>query len=167
MLGLLRKADRSFERIGSQRFRAANKDGYMVDLVKPEPRPIIKRERRRMGGEVDLEAAEIRNLHWLASSPKFRQIVIGDDGYPAAIACPDPRSFALHKLWMSAQPDRKPMKKQRDRSQAIAVAYLVLKYLPQHKFAPSELRMFPKDIVEAAADHMSRHDLPAGFREDR
>ncbi|MGD8267947.1 MAG: nucleotidyltransferase domain-containing protein [Desulfobacterales bacterium] len=167
MLGLLRKADRSFKRIGSQRFRAANKDGYMVDLLKPEPRPVIKKERRRMGGEGDLEAAELRNLQWLASSPKFRQIVIGDDGYPAAMACPDPSAFALHKLWMSEQPDRNPIKKQRDRNQAIAVAYLVLKYLPQHKFAPSELRMFPKDVVDAAADDLSRSDLPAGFSEDR
>ncbi len=167
MLGLLRKADRSFVRIGNQRFRAANKDGYMVDLLKPEPRPIIKRERRRMGGEGDLEAAEIRNLQWLASSPKFRQIVIGEDGYPAAMACPDPRAFALQKFWMSAQPDRNPLKKQRDRNQAIAVAHLVLKYLPQHAFAPQELRMFPKEVVDAATVDLSGHDLPPGFSEDR
>lgn len=163
LIELLRKADRSFERIGNQRFRAANKDGYMVDLVKPEPRPIMKSERRRMGGEADLEAAEIRNLQWLASAPKYRQVVIGEDGYPAAMVCPDPRAFALHKIWMSAQPDRNPLKKHRDHSQALAVAYLVLKYLPQHKFAPSELRMFPKSVADAATEEIFNQELPPGF----
>lgn len=116
-----------------------------------------------MGGEADLEAAEIRNLQWLASAPKYRQVVIGEDGYPAAMMCPDPRAFALHKIWMSVQPDRNPIKKQRDRSQALAVAYLVLKYLPQHKFAPSELRMFPKSVADAATEEIFNQELPPGF----
>jgi hypothetical protein len=163
MIELLRKTDRSFERMKSRRFRAVNKDGYMVDLIKPEPRPIMKQELRRMGGEKDLEAAEIPNLQWLATAPKFRQVVIGDDGYPAAMACPDPRCFALHKIWMSTQPDRNPLKTQRDRNQAIAVAHLVHRYMPQHKFAPSELRMFPKTVIDAAAAALSNLELPPGF----
>jgi len=60
--------------------------------------PNRKKERQRMGGDTDLKAVEIRNLQWLVSSPKFSQIVVGDDGYPAAMFCPDPRSFALHKI---------------------------------------------------------------------
>jgi hypothetical protein len=163
LIELLRKTDRSFERMDARRFRAVNKDGYMVDLLKPEPRPVLKSEPRRMGDHSDLEAAEIRNLQWLASAPKFSQVVIGDDGYPAAMVCPDPRCFALHKNWMSTQPDRDPLKKQRDRNQSIAVAYLVHRYMPQHKFAPSELRMFPKEVVDAATAEISNLELPPGF----
>ncbi len=33
------------------------------------------------------------------------------------MVCPDPRAFALHKIWMNAQPDRNPLKKQRDHNQ--------------------------------------------------
>ena len=163
LIGLLQKVDRSFERVDDQRFRAVNKNGYMVDLIKPEPRPVIKIEQRRMGGTGDLEAAEIPNLQWLASAPKLRQVVIGDDGYPAAMACPDPRCFALHKIWMSAQIDREPLKKQRDRNQAIAAAYLIRQYLPQYKFAPSELRMFPKTVIDTATAEISDPTLPPGF----
>ncbi len=63
----MRKADRSFERVKNQEFRAVNKDGYIVDLVKPEPKPIIKKERQRMGSDTDLKAVEIRNLQWLST----------------------------------------------------------------------------------------------------
>jgi len=163
MLALLRKADRSFDVVKRQNFRAVNKDGYMVDLIKPEPRSVITRERRRMGAKGDLEAAEIRNLQWLVSAPKFSQVVIGDDGYPAAMACPDPRAFALHKLWLSGQPDREALKKRRDRHQALAVAYLVSQYMPQYRFTSSELRMFPKDVFTAAARALSDQEPPPGF----
>ena len=97
------------------------------------------------------------------TAPKYRQVVIGDDGYPAAMVCPDPRCFALHKIWMGTQSDRDPVKKQRDRHQAITVAYLVHTYLPQHKFAASELRMFPKAIFDAATAEIASHELPPGF----
>jgi len=147
LIDILRKADRSFELMGPQSYRAVNRDGYMVDLIKPEPRQILKEEQRRMGGAGDLMAAEIRNLDWLILSPKFSRIVIGNDGYPARMVTPDPRSFALHKLWLSRQTDREPVKKPRDREQAKAVAQLVVRYLPQYQFAISELRMFPKELV--------------------
>ena len=163
MLALLREADRSFEPMRKQNFRAVNKGGYMVDLVKPEPRDLFTREQRRMGSKGDLEAAEIRNLQWLVSAPGFNQVVMGDDGYPAAMACPDPRAFALHKMWLSDQADRNPLKKKRDRQQALAVAYLVSKYLPEYRFTSQELRMFPKDVFTAAAKELSGQEPPPGF----
>lgn len=160
MLELLRKADRSFELVERQNFRAVNKDGYLVDLIKPEPRNVFIRERRRMGAKGDLVAAEIRNLQWLLSSPKLKQVIIGDDGYPAAMSCPDPRAFALHKIWLSDQVDRNPLKKKRDRQQALAVAYLVSKYLTQYSFAAADLRMFPKEVFTRAAREIADQASP-------
>ena len=71
LLGIIRKADRSFEAVRSGDFRAVNRDGYMVDFIKPLPKKIMQKEPMRIGGPGDLEAIEIRNLHWLISSPKF------------------------------------------------------------------------------------------------
>ncbi|MBT8339185.1 MAG: hypothetical protein HKP58_08110 [Desulfatitalea sp.] len=85
LIELLQKADRSFKKVEHQRFRATNKTGFMVDLVKPEPRSVMVKERRQMAGPEALESAEVRNLQWLISSPIFTQVVIGDDGYPATI----------------------------------------------------------------------------------
>ena len=41
-----------------------------------------------MEGPEDLKAAEVKNLHWLISSPKVHQVVIGEDGFPAAMSAP-------------------------------------------------------------------------------
>lgn len=163
LLAILRKTDRSFELSSSQRFRAVNRHGYMVDLIKAEPKKVMTREPRRMGGPGDLEAIEIRNLQWLLSSPKISQIVIGDDGYPSEMAVPDPRAFALHKLWLSGQTDREPIKKQRDRDQAMDVVRLVIQHLPQYAFKRSELKMFPKELLKQAQKQISEIQGFPGF----
>jgi len=129
------------------------------------PKQLLKKEVGRMGGPGDLEAVEIRNLQWLISSPKFSQVVIGDDGYPAPLVVPDPRAFALHKLWLSEQADREPVKKQRDCDQGLAVAQLIIQYLPNYHFKTSDLRMFPKDVVRRAKERISYIDLPVGINE--
>lgn len=163
LLGVLQKADRSFEIARSHGFRAVNKNGYMVDLIKAEPKSMFHREPKRMGENGDMEAVEIRNLQWLLSSPNFSHIVIGHDGFPAAMVAPDPRAFALHKIWLADQPDREPLKKQRDRHQGVAVAQMVMRHLPQYSFEASELRMFPKEVVKSAKDRISDSESPAGF----
>jgi hypothetical protein len=163
LLDILRQADKSFELSGPRSYRAVNRNGYMVDLIKSEPKQMLKRERTQMGGPGDLKAAEIKNLHWLISSPKIYQVVIGEDGFPAAMSAPDPRAFALHKLWLSKQANREAVKKQRDHDQAIAVANLVVKYLPQYKFKATELRMFPKALFTEAEKNITDLYLPSGF----
>ncbi len=150
LLDILKKADSSFSLVQAGSFRAANKKGYLVDLIKPMPESIWKPVSRSIGGPDDLQAADVRNIDWLISAPKFSRVVIGRDGHPAEMVVPDPRAFAAHKLWLSTQDDRNAVKKQRDRTQALAVAELVKRYLPQHRFAISALRMFPKDVVAAA-----------------
>ena len=46
---------------------------------------------------------------------------------------------------------------QRDRAQAMAVGKLVVEHLPQYRLDASELRMFPQEVVQKAADffHLS------------
>jgi len=163
LLGILKKADNSFQLNAKYDFRAVNQDGYMVELIKAEPRQVFKKEKTQIGGSEDLRAAEIRNLQWLISSPKLSQVVIGDDGYPALLVVPDPRSFALHKLWLSKQPDRESVKKERDRHQAATVISMVLQYLPQYQFQEAELRMFPKEIVDDAKKKVADLNPPVGL----
>jgi hypothetical protein len=162
-MGILRKADRSFEPSSTNNYRAVNRNGYMVDLIKPIPKPIWKKEPTSIGGPGDLVAAEIRNLQWLISSPKFSQIVIGEDGFPAKMVTPDPRAFALHKLWLSDQDDRESVKKRRDQNQALAVFQLVLQYLPQYQYNANELRMFPAEVVEKVKLFYENSNFPVGL----
>jgi hypothetical protein len=163
LIEVLRKADRSFEVSQRGGYRAINRDGYIVDLVKPLPKPPEKEEATRMGGSGDLVAVEIHSLQWLVSSPKFQQVVIGQNGFPATMVAVDPRAFALHKIWLSAREDREPVKKGRDMDQALAVARLVLLHLPQYRFSASELRMFPMEVVQSAKRFIEELEVPPGF----
>ncbi len=98
--------------------------------------------------ELELVAVPIRSLNWLLSSPKITEVVIGSDGAPAPMVCADPRSFALHKLWLSSQLSRDPLKKSRDHAQAMAVASMVIDKMPHLLFDANDLKNFPKAISE-------------------
>ena len=169
LIGILRKVDKSFSLIEKQAYRAVNDRGYMVDLIRPIPKPPWKKEPDMVGSASDLKAEDIQNLEWLLSAPKLRQIVIGEDGFPARMTVPDPRVFALHKLWLSRQPGRDPLKKPKDRQQAFMVAELVARHLPRLQFSIAELRMLPREVAELSGElfdhlHVSAKDnLPPGF----
>jgi len=49
LLGIIKKADRSFESISPSGFRAVNRDGFMVDLIKSEPKQLLNKSTRKQG----------------------------------------------------------------------------------------------------------------------
>jgi len=150
LIHLLRKVDKSFART-DQTFRAVNDEGYLVDLVKPLRTPPWAKEPAKIGSDADdLSAVEITGLSWLESAPAFEATAIDEQGQPLRIIAPDPRVFAVHKHWLSKQPDRAPIKRQRDQRQAQCVADLATVYLPHLPFEADELRMLPKALVDDA-----------------
>lgn len=145
LLDLLRTADRSFEP-SARTFRAVNGEGYMVDLIKPQPRDLRRSHRSSLSAN-DLEAAEIEGLVWLENAPAFEAVAIDEKGYPLRLIAPDPRAFAIHKHWVARQPGREPVKAMRDAAQALLVGMMTRALLPHLAFEPSELRMLPREIV--------------------
>ena len=148
LMGILRTADKSFHPISKRSFRAANSNGYLVDLIGPMPsHPLENSKPAAIGeNEDDLAAVEIEGLQWLVNSPKVTAIVLDKRGYPVQYTCPDPRSFALHKLWLSRREDRDPLKKLRDEAQAHAVADMIGRYLPHLRFDDAVLSAVPKSL---------------------
>jgi hypothetical protein len=150
LLAVLKNIDRSFERTGSQ-FRAANAEGYLVDLIKPQARPPWRDEPSAIGEEPDdLQATMIEGLVWLESSPAFSAVAIDHDGWPVPIVTIDPRAFAAHKLWMSTLPGRDPLKRHRDAAQARAVAGLVVQHLPHLPYEAGAMQMLPREVFRGA-----------------
>jgi hypothetical protein len=147
LIGLLQKVDRSFAAPPGS-FRAANDDGFLVDLIMPQPRQPSRAPSRRQIGDrnSDQVAAEIEGLDWLQDSGVVSEIVIDEKGFPARILAPDPRAFAVHKAWLSRRPDREPGKKRRDLAQARAVAGMVHDYLPAMPFDDEALQAFPAKV---------------------
>jgi hypothetical protein len=160
LLALLQRVDRSFER-SRQTFRAVNRDGYLVDLIKPMRNPPWTPEQGRVGGEENLDAAEIEGLAWQESAPPFEAVCIDDRGQPLRIITSDPRVWTVHKLWLSERPDRAPIKRRRDAEQARAAMALVREHMPHLVFDAGELRMLPKELVERAARQLPASTNPA------
>ena len=79
LIGILRKIDKSFTVMDKQNFRAVNDSGFMVDLIRPMPKPPWKKQPDMVGEKADLRAADIEHLDWYLSAPKLRQILIGED----------------------------------------------------------------------------------------
>jgi len=156
LLHLLQKIDRSFER-STQTFRAANGDGYLVDLIKPLRNPPWVAESQRVGVDADdLSAAEIEGLAWHESAPSFEALAVDEKGEPCRIVATDPRVWAAHKLWLSKRQDREPLRRRRDEAQAQAIGHLVAKYMPHLPYASEQLKMLPKTVFEEAASLFSQ-----------
>jgi hypothetical protein len=157
LLGLLQRVDRSFSLPRGRSFRAANRDGYLVDLIRPEPKHVF---RDRVPAALtdlpdDLEGAAIFGLDWLVNSPKVEATVIDDKGLPCRVVATDPRVFALHKAWLAEREDREPLKRRRDREQAVAAAEIAIRYLSLDFEAgdlsslPARLRAHAEPLAEA------------------
>jgi hypothetical protein len=109
LLGLLKNADKTFECVRENGYRAANAGQFMVDLV-TAPRGMHTTDLVTFA-ESDLVAVEVPGLQWLLNAPKLDAIAIDEDGWPVPMRVPDPRAFALHKAWLSGLKNRETIKK--------------------------------------------------------
>ena len=160
LLGLLRKADRSFHKT-DRSFQAVNDDGYLVDLIEPMRDPPWQLGASSVSAEPsDLEAVQITGLAWHENAPQFEAVAIDARGFPVRIVAPDPRAYAVHKHWLSGRPDRSMLKRGRDAAQARWVAALVSACLPNLRFDPDISKASP----EASLNRQGRSSAYPGRR---
>ena len=161
LLGILQDVDATFKPQRKRSFRAVNAKGFMVDLIRA-PIDSGGLALTSIGSGIDLVAEQLRGLEWLTALPLMTQIVIADNGFPVRFVVPEPRVFALHKLWVSLQPTRDPIKRKRDLHQAEAVVQLALDYFnlrfddPAIKALPSDLTSMIPGLVERINDRRSK-----------
>lgn len=164
LIGVLRKVDKSFTPLQPRAFRATNRDGYLVDLIRPQPRNVLRDSSRASVSSIadDLQGAPIDGLQWLINAPKTSAIAIDERGYPVKIPTIDPRVFALHKAWLAQRPDRSAIKAVRDRGQAQVAARIATDHL---NLPLDKLKGLPAALRDAAAKTLSPPG-PQGFSED-
>jgi hypothetical protein len=145
LLGVLRRADKTYEIDAKSKLRARASSGFMVDLIRQMPQPPWADEPDRFF-KGDLVATDIHNMDWLLSAPRIEQPVIAVDGRVVSLVVPDPRAFAAFKLWLSRSAERDPLKRRRDASQAAAVIELLEQRLP-HLNNWGAFKFFPKQVL--------------------
>ena len=150
LLSILQAVDKSFQIVRGQSFRAANDKGYMVDLIRQMPNPPKRDEPDRFFSDDDLIATDIWNMKWLLNAPRVRQTAIALNGSMFPICAPDPRAYAMFKLWLSQSDERNPVKKSRDLAQAQALARLIEDKLPHLAKHWHHVSSFPAAIARDA-----------------
>jgi hypothetical protein len=157
-LARLRRADRSYEIRPGSPLAAVNRHGFQVRCLGP---PAARGPHRPLGRVAPglTVPADLGDLAALLAAPKFSQVVIGRRGDPVTLVAPDPRTLALNLLWRSAHADREPAAQERHRTQAAALAELILRYLPQYYFFSAELRFFPPRVARLAQNLVEGYEV--------
>jgi hypothetical protein len=100
-----------------------------------------------MGKRDQPKPVPLEEQEWLLRGAFVTRVVVGRDATPARMTVPDPRWFALQKLWMSRQDKRNPLKRGKDAKQGIALLNAIKDWMPQLKLdsafedeLPNELR---------------------------
>lgn len=165
LIGILQQADKSFQLLQPRSFRAVNKDGYMVDLIRPQHQDELRQTRLNsvFGSEHDIESAPIEGLDYLVNAPRTSAIALDERGYPLHVSVPDPRAFAVHKLWLSKRKDRNAAKKTRDLAQAHAAAAISTQLLTL-SFSDPSLAALPAAML-AGANELGNTGEPAAGTE--
>ncbi|WP_421854942.1 GSU2403 family nucleotidyltransferase fold protein [Novosphingobium sp.] len=156
---MLKEVDPTFTINSERDFQARNAKAYEVELlvapsragtlgIRDQPRPVPLPEQE-----------------WLLLGRPVDQVIGCRDGSPARIVAPDPRWFALHKLWMAAQAKRNPLKRPKDRKQGLALLDAVAAAMPHYRLGddfiaelPAELRPHFREWQELGA-----RDRPAAW----
>lgn len=144
LMSILRRVDRSFT--ADYGMIARNDRGYIVDLIVPENESIAI-----MRPDGDVEAQQIGGIEWLLTGKPFEQVVVGADGLPVRMVVPEPRTFALHKLWVSRRGDRNPLKSVKDMAHARIIARLATSNLGLPLTAKS-MHWLPKQLKALVSD---------------
>lgn len=123
---MLKAVDPTFAINSERDFQARNAKAYDVELLVAPSRAgtLAPKDRPR--------PLPLPEQEWLLLGRPVDQVVGCRDSSPARIIAPDPRWFALHKLWLAEQPKRNPHKRPKDRAQGIALLNAVAEAMPHY-----------------------------------
>lgn len=100
---------------------------------------LLRRDRPR--------AIALETQEWLLRGRCVDHVVIARDGSPARIVAPDPRWFALHKLWLSTQDTRNPLKRDKDSRQGTALLNAIEEAMPHYRLDAAFQTEVPAELA--------------------
>jgi hypothetical protein len=124
---MLKSVDSTYTVNTERTFQARNAKAYEVELL------VAPSRARTMGRNPRSTPVPLQEQEWLLNGRFVTHVVVGRDATPARLVVPDPRWFALQKLWMSEQPKRNPLKRGKDARQGIALLNAIQDAMPQFK----------------------------------
>lgn len=138
---MLKAVDPTFTINTEREFQARNAKAYEVELLVAPSRV------ETLAGKDRPRPVPLREQEWLLPGRRVDQIVPCRDGTPARIVAPDPRWFALHKLWLGAQAKRNPLKRRKDLVQGAALLDAISEAMPHYLLDEEFLQGLPSELM--------------------
>lgn len=138
---MLKAVDPTFTINTEREFQARNAKAYEVELLVAPSRV------ETLAGKDRPRPVPLPEQEWLLPGRRVDQVVPCRDGSPARIVAPDPRWFALHKLWLGAQAKRNPLKRRKDTVQGAALLDAVAEAMPHYSLDQEFVNSLPDELV--------------------
>jgi hypothetical protein len=138
---MLKAVDPTFTINTEREFQARNAKAYEVELLVAPSRV------ETLAGKDRPRPVPLPEQEWLLPGRRVDQVVPCRDGSPARIVAPDPRWFALHKLWLGAQAKRNPLKRRKDTVQGAALLDAVAEAMPHYSLGHEFVNSLPDELV--------------------
>jgi hypothetical protein len=139
---MLKAVDPTFTVNTERSFQARNADAYEVELL------VAPSLAATMGQREKPHPIPLPEQEWLLLGTPVDQVVPCRDGKAARLVVPDPRWFALHKLWLGNQVKRNPLKRRKDVAQGMAVLSAVAEAMPQYPLDEAFIANIPAELLE-------------------
>lgn len=142
---LLKAVDPTFAVNTEREFQARNADSYEVELL------VAPSRAEALGRREKPRPIPLPEQEWLLLGKPVDQVVPCRDGSAARLVVPDPRWFALHKLWLADQAKRDPFKRRKDREQGLAVLDAVAQAMPHYPLGEEFSGAIPAELADSWA----------------
>jgi hypothetical protein len=130
---MLKSVDSTFTVNTERTFQARNAKAYEVEILVAPSRAVT------LGRSDRPKPVPLPEQEWLLSGQPVDQVVACRDGTPVRIVAPDPRWFALQKLWMSEKKGRDPLKRRKIADKVLLCSMRLMKLCPSTRWT-SHLR---------------------------
>jgi hypothetical protein len=125
IISMLKSVDSTYSVNTERPFQARNAKAYEVEIL------VAPSLSAAYPSTEPLHPLALPEQEWLLLGKRVDQVVCGRDATAARVVAPDPRWFALHKLWLGGQAKRNPLKRDKDIKQGRALFKAVREAMPQ------------------------------------
>jgi hypothetical protein len=140
VMAMLKSVDSTYSVNTERTFQARNSKAYEVELL-AAPSTVGTMQRGDQISPIPLDEQE-----WLLGGRRVSHVAVASDGSPAPLAVPDPRLFALQKIWLSEQGKRSALKRPKDLKQGTALLNAVAAHMPHYPLDEEFQRELPDPL---------------------
>jgi hypothetical protein len=141
LLDVMKRVDDTYTINTERTFQIRNSTGYEIELLLP------KSLEQSLPRNETLQPIALPEQDWLLPGRRVEHVVCGLDGQPCRLIAPDPRYFALHKLWLAKKPTRNPLKRSKDEKQGTLLLSAIATRMPHYTLDGGFRDTLPPELI--------------------